>query len=203
MSPANRLLTRKNLERQHKSKSGLAIQRFHEILDRVGVLSLSETISSHILWGRYANAYSGIAIEFDSNKGLFAFARQVKYELTLPVVQMLGSDAIFYEKAVLTKLRDWESQREWRVIGQPRDNLRIESHLGEYRHPQDVESFIRASHGPGYYEIPADTIKSIILGPNISESDRLWLIALTGRLGLQNRLVNGVRNHDGSISKRA
>jgi hypothetical protein len=201
LPPANRLLTKKNLERQHKSKSGLPIQRFHELLDRVGVLSLSETIRSHILWGRYANSYSGITIEFDSNKGLFALAQQVNYELTLPVVQMLGPDDIFYEKAVLTKLRDWESQREWRVIGQPRDNARIESHLREYRHPPDVESFIRASHGPGYYAIPEYSIKSIIMGPNISEADRLWLQLFTGRLGMKHLLIDAVRNHDGSISK--
>jgi hypothetical protein len=202
LSPANKLLTRKNLKRQYTAKSGLTTQRFHEILDRVGVLSLSATIGSHILWGRYADAYGGIAIEFDANKGLFAFAQEVKYESTLPIVRMLEPDAMFYEKAVLTKLKDWESQREWRVIGQPRDDSRIESHLSGYKHPQDVEFFIRASHGPGYYAIPEGSIKSIVIGPRISEADRLWLQLLTGRLGVKHLLIEAVRNYDGSISKR-
>lgn len=200
LSPAKKLLTRKNLKRQFTARSGLAKQKLRETLDRIGVLSLSATISSHILWGRYADAYRGIAIEFDSDKGLFALAQIVNYESTLPVVRMLDHDELFLQKAVRTKLKDWVSQQEWRVIAKASHSL-AEHDASEFEHSRDVEPFILASHGPGYYAIPEDSIKSIIMGPKISEPDRELLQTLTKRLGLKHLLIQAVHNYDGSISK--
>ena len=106
------------------------------------------------------------------------------------------------KKFVLTKLNQWESEKEWRVIARWSDPKRIESHLKKYNYGDDeVASFIRASHGRGYYEIPAKSIRAILLGPQISESDQNWLQSVAKKLSMSHLLFRTRRNSNGSISK--
>lgn len=203
LSPAQKLLVRGNLLRRLTMKNGNAEKDLYEILDRTGILSVSETLDSHTLWGSYADKYRGIAIEFDSSKGLFAHANKVVYQEETPWAKMLeDSDETATQKFVLTKLNQWEHEREWRVIARWSDPPRIDKHLNEYNYADnDVATFIRASHGSGYYQIPIDSIRAIVLGPQISKPDQSWLQSLVKDLRMANLLVKAVRNPNGSISK--
>lgn len=123
LSPAQKLLVRGNLLRRLTMKNGNAEKDLYEILDRTGILSVSETLDSHTLWGSYADKYRGIAIEFDSSKGLFAHANKVVYQEETPWAKMLeDSDETATQKFVLTKLNQWEHEREWRVIARWSDS---------------------------------------------------------------------------------
>ena len=184
-------------------RNGNVEKGLYEILDRTGILSVSETLDSHTLWGSYADKYRGVSIEFDSQKGLFAHANKVDYQEEVPLAKMLDdSDETATKKFVLTKLKQWEHEREWRVIARWYDPVRIDSHLSKFNYADiDVANFIRASRGPGYYEVPIDSIRAIIPGPQISKSDQSWLRTLVKDLGMANLLVNAIRNSNGSIAK--
>lgn len=202
LSPAKKLLTRQNLLRQFKRKG--TTFSFYQILDRSGIFSLSETIDSHLLWGNYSNNYSGIAIEFDSNIGLFSLANKVTYQEDLPSVHLISdSPEVFTQKIVLTKLKQWEHEKEWRVIARWGDSNGNLDYVEKFNNNASVETieFLFASHGPGYYRIPTESIIAIHMGLRISDTNRGWLRDLTQRLRMRQLLFDAIRNSNGSIAK--
>ena len=65
----------------------------------------------------------------------------------------------------------------------------------------ELETFLLNQNGPGYYEIPADSIRAIILGPNIESPNQEWLTSLAEELNVAHLLTNTKLMRDGSISK--
>ena len=205
LSPAQKLLKRRNLLNRFNFRNGAVDSSFHQILDRSGIFSLSETIDSHVLWGNYANNYGGIVIEFDSNIGLFDLANRVAYQEDMPLVDIINdSHEIITQKMVLTKLKQWEHEQEWRVIAAREDSEGNIGYAEKFRNPSaETIAFLCASHGPGYYQIPTESIVAIIMGLRIFSADRVWLQSLTRSLEMNHLLVDTVRNSNGSISKDA
>lgn len=205
LSPAQKLLKRRNLLNRFNFRNGAVDSSFHQILDRSGIFSLSETIDSHVLWGNYANNYGGIVIEFDSNIGLFDLANRVTYQENMPLVDIINdSHEIITQKMVLTKLKQWEHEQEWRVIAAREDSEGNIGYAEKFRNPSaETIAFLCASHGPGYYQIPTESIVAIIMGLRIFSADRVWLQSLTRSLEMNHLLVDTVRNSNGSISKDA
>lgn len=205
LSPAQKLLKRRNLLNRFNFRNGAVESSFHQILDRSGIFSLSETIDSHVLWGNYANNYGGIVIEFDSNIGLFDLANRVAYQEDMPLVDIINdSHEIITQKMVLTKLKQWEHEQEWRVIAAREDSEGNIGYAEKFRNASaETIAFLCASHGPGYYQIPNESIVAIIMGLRISSADRVWLQSLTRSLEMNHLLVDTVRNSNGSISKDA
>ena len=205
LSPAQKLLTRRYLLNRFNFRNGAVDSSFHQILDRSGIFSLSETIDSHVLWGNYANNYGGIVIEFDSNIGLFDLANRVTYQEDMPLVDIINdSHEIITQKMVLTKLKQWEHEQEWRVIAAREDSEGNIGYAEKFRNASaETIAFLCASHGPGYYQIPTESIVAIIMGLRISSADRVWLQSLTRSLEMNHLLVDTVRNSNGSISKDA
>lgn len=171
LSPAKRVLAAARLFRRYQ-QSGMPADLLHGELKKVGVLSLSESLTENLLWSHYASGHRGIAIEFDASVGLFVTAQQVQYAATEPVINRLADDGgELLEKSVLTKSVDWQYEREWRVIARPQKPEATElTNL-----PEDVEKFLASQHGPGHYSIPERSVRSVTLGSRCCEEDEKWL----------------------------
>jgi hypothetical protein len=203
VSPAKRLLQANAVLNSIMNNPAHLEADLHNILNRIGILSLSESLSAHTLWGNYARGYSGVCIEFDATKGLFATAQKVSYLTSVPIVETaIDSPEVLLQKSILTKLCDWSSEKEWRVIARWSDHEHQSLVVKQKNYPPDVAKFVMAANGPGYYEIPSESIRAIILGPKITDPNREWLTKIMSNSCISRQLVSAVRNSDGSISKR-
>ena len=93
LSSAERLIKRNEFRWRFEKDPLLIEQEFHDLLGRLGVLSLSETLNADTLWGNYADKYEGVCIEFNAERGLFSAARQVFYQDVIPTVNRLEDDS--------------------------------------------------------------------------------------------------------------
>lgn len=185
LSPAKRVIATGRLFRNFQ-KHGMPVDLLHDELGKVGIFSLSDSLTENLLWSHYASGHRGIAIEFDHSVGLFATAQQVQYASSEPVINRLaGDDGEVLTKSVLTKSSDWQYEREWRVIARPKRSEATElTNL-----PAAVEEFLINQNGPGHYSIPEASVRSVTLGSQCSDQDEEWVRSLlteaTGSIGLQ------------------
>ncbi len=88
----------------------------------IGVLCLSETRDSQLMWSHYAESHKGLVIEFNSQHSYFnqrrtpvdefGYLRQVVYaERPSVVLTNLDSTDIFFVKGT-----DWKVEKEWRML---------------------------------------------------------------------------------------
>ena len=204
LSRAEQLIKRAEIKRQLEKDPYLFEPIFHELLEKVGILSLSDDLNADTLWGNYADSYRGVCVEFDANRGLFLAANQVKYEDVLPTVSRLqDSSETRIQKSLFTKRRAWASEREWRVVARWRDPERQMQSITNKSIPADLKTFILTQHGPGYYEIPENAVRAIIIGANVQKYEREWLEALATELNVVNLLVETTKARDGSVCKVA
>jgi Protein of unknown function (DUF2971) len=202
LSPAERLIKRNEFRWRFEKDPLLIEQEFHDLLGRLGVLSLSETLNADTLWGNYADRYEGVCIEFNAERGLFSAARQVFYQDIIPTVNRLEDDSeTRIKKSIFTKRNAWSSECEWRVVARWHDTKRLAELFKWKNYPVELETFLLNQNGPGYYEIPADSIRAIILGPNIKSPNQEWLTSLAEELNVAHLLTNTKLMRDGSISK--
>jgi len=73
---------------------------------------------STLMWSHYAENHRGICLEFHLGNPLFLNALQVIYRSVYPVWVPQEMQAIA-DEAVLTKSKDWEYEREFRLVGSP------------------------------------------------------------------------------------
>ncbi len=125
---------------------------YREDLGRLGVLSLSATRDSPLLWAHYANNSKGFAVGYrgiDSGKFEALGALPVRYASARPVVDPFGRDGVDYWLAMLfTKSEPWAYEEEWRYV-----------RIGE-------------DGGPGLMAVPKGCIVEVCLGSRMSEDDR-------------------------------
>src|SRR5258707_8218212 len=128
-------------------------------LDRnFGILSLSETPTSLVLWGYYGDGGYGFLIHFDPGhkwfwaqkeaRDDFRHLRRVIYVSERPpkyVIETSGIDAL-YSKGI-----GWEHEKEWRIIRNFNDAARTS---GPDQYGKDVLLFA----------IPPDCIQSVVIG---------------------------------------
>ena len=105
------------------------------------VYSLSESPLITPMWVHYADNFTGICIEFSTDK-TFSKIEQVKYADSPKTLKDLGYSPLGreYKEALLQKSSAWVYEKEWRLI----------TYANEYLHLQELE------------------ITSVILGANIS-----------------------------------
>jgi hypothetical protein len=95
--------------------------RIRARVENQGVVSLAGVLDNLLLWANYADSHKGVCItfgasHFDHGK-FFGQALQVRYNTKRPVVNFyLDSPEVQVSKHLLTKSRDWEYEREWRII---------------------------------------------------------------------------------------
>lgn len=176
LSPAKRLLEEATFARRLRNAPSTFEKTLHELLDRIGLLCLSESSEQPLLWAHYADGHRGVCVQFDAAIGLFHVAQQVTYTDDVPLVNRLtDSNEEILRKSMFTKGADWAYEREWRVIARWHDEERIENQLVQHSFPESVRSFMRSQHGSGYYSFPPEALRSIILGSRIDPAVERWL----------------------------
>lgn len=197
LPPATRLIFRKQMEERFLRNPESSELVLHGLLDKVGILSLSSISDEPLLWSYYANGHRGIAIEFDTSAGLFNTAMEVKYPLQLPIINRIrDTEAEIFEKALATKTSKWEHEKEWRIVARWTDEKR--NNIYNACHPH-LARFMKTQHGPGHYEIPKESINRIIVGCNVSNSDKAWLDGVLAQSKSTVRVSKASQNRDGSL----
>lgn len=139
----------------------LMVSRMKEVIDNsYGILSLSETNNNLLMWSHYSKSHQGYCVEFNTHRiyeivknylirlnELILFHKisyETEYPLLNPYTSSFTSDE--YLRVVTTKSKDWEYEREWRLVYYDNANQLL--------------------------DFPDDIIKSVYFGVNCS-SDHL------------------------------
>ena len=163
----NVILSRKDLvvdlinQAQPVLLKALAPHIDEKISETVGVLSLSETCDSALMWAHYAESSTGFAVGFDSHHTFFhqrrnstdefGFLREVKYQTARPNVELNNTSSLEWFQ---TKSEEWKYEKEWRII----------------RPLLEASRRIEATPLAVYlFAFPAEAIAEVIYGPRTSD----------------------------------
>ena len=104
------------------------MRRLTEVLERdyfsrKGVHCFSDNWRSPVMWAHYAEKHHGICLGFDiPDDDSDPLVRAVQYrtgraQITLdPAKELLGLTQEFIHMLIYTKAKEWEYEREWRII---------------------------------------------------------------------------------------
>ena len=104
------------------------------IATKVGVYCLTEVPNDILMWSHYADAHKGFCIQFAHDNGNYFIgsALQVTYSDAFPVVNLIRDDNhTSVDKALLTKAKQWQYEREWRIFD-------LEAGVGTKRYPPSI-----------------------------------------------------------------
>lgn len=89
-----------------------------ELLNHIGILSLSKTNESITMWSHYSKNHEGLVFELDVEKdyNFFKMFGIVEYKKDYKLLSYLDSNNDEMTKRVLTKFVDWEYEQEIRII---------------------------------------------------------------------------------------
>lgn len=125
------------------------------------ILSLAENRNSQLMWAHYAAAHKGLAIGFDSTRGILAdpggdtrTCARVVYQEHRPTAP--HCDELTNEQVLFTKSRQWAYEAEWRI----KDTLY--SADADYA----VNRFGERSDGDPHwtFAIRTDAVREVIVG---------------------------------------
>jgi hypothetical protein len=130
---------------------------YRQLDENFGILSLSGTSSSALMWSHYADGGRGFLVEFDgqhdwfwdkrNERDSFRHLHQVKYLERTPVYFLnLPDDVALYSKSI-----QWSYEKEWRIIRNFNDAF-VKAGPDDYG--KDVLLFA----------IPPSSIKSVVIG---------------------------------------
>ncbi len=131
-----------------------------ELNNLIGILCLSRSNNSMLMWSHYANQYTGAVIEFDATNDFFSNQIDVEYRKTRDkkeLVSYLSSPIPIAELCV--KSMDWQYEQEVRVVRL----LSQCTNTGTLDH-RKFPIFIK--------QIPRECIKTIALGERTTISDQ-------------------------------
>jgi hypothetical protein len=160
-----------------------------------GLLSLSETVTSKLMWSFYSDGGRGFVVEFDpshvwfSNKTAdndsFRHLRQVRYVAERKPEYLLATkdDDLLY-----TKTLEWKYEKEWRII---RHFTEAKEKVGPDDYGKDVWLF----------DMPSSAIRSVVLGyRTTSENEAALREMVSANANLKHIIFRrAVRNVDGKI----
>jgi hypothetical protein len=135
-----------------------SIKEIYRRLDEnFGILSLSETPTSPLMWSHYSDGGRGFLIEFDAQhawfwgkkeeRDSFRHLRKIEYLERTPHY-LLGTPD---QAALYTKSIEWSYEKEWRIIRNFNDAA---IKCGRDNYDKDVMLFA----------VPASSIKSVVVG---------------------------------------
>ena len=123
-------------------------QSVHDLVQSVGIFSLSAVNDDILMWAHYADSHRGFCIEYSRapNNILGKQAEPVMYQEDLPSLSAQDITAVEqgFDKLWLTKSVHWKYEKEWRVIN---------------------------DGGGKAFQFPCE-IKSVIFGLKMNESNR-------------------------------
>jgi len=106
-----------------------------KLIDKIGVLSLTEKPDNLLMWAHYAASHQGYCIGFSSNSDFFNrkrsehdefyHIRKVVYDKNRPYKPIADLTA---QDTFLTKSDDWEYEQEWRMLVSLNDANEIKKH---------------------------------------------------------------------------
>jgi Protein of unknown function (DUF2971) len=193
-----------NLEKELIPKGAEQVEEFfpvtvrtiYEKLDaNMGILSLTEIPTNALMWSHYAEGGRGILVEFSSSHPWFwcqrsedddfHHLRQVKYPSSRPPKFLFDTIG---EELLYTKDKEWEYEREWRIIRSFSDAA---VHLGPDSYGKNVHLFA----------IPPDCVSSVVLGYRASPEavENLNNIVAANPALSHVHFVRAQQNQDSSI----
>ena len=113
------------------------------------VFCMTEKNDSILMWAHYADQHTGFCLEFETNTPLFSRVRPVIYAGDLPkqdLVELLAVNVQQLPLYLVTKAKDWEYEKEWRLAD--------------------------PGSGAGPQEYPAESLTGVILGCRMDEKNR-------------------------------
>jgi hypothetical protein len=164
-----------------------------------GVMSLTESSLSSLMWAHYGQSYQGLAIELDTQSLFFKTpegvhediggVRKVLYSPQRPTFDFVSEDTPSID-FLFTKPPEWSYEREWRFL-RP---LKLATKVVQ-REPFPIHLF----------EIPPNAITGIVLGFRVSRAnfDTVSKLLRTSQLLQRARLFKvqpGVRTFDLEMS---
>jgi len=133
--------------------------------DMLGIFSLSEDSANPLLWSHYASQHYGVVVEFDENDSWFnqrvTLSDDLRHLVQVAYLenphprtwkQLNGPDVLYTKNAV------WAYEREWRIIRPLKDGVEV-------------------SPGKFCFDVPASTVRSMILGCRTSAGVELEIRA--------------------------
>lgn len=130
-------------------------------LGAAGIYSLSARHLDPLMWPHYADNHRGVCVRFDMQALIDAddlVPFRVLYENERPTCDTVREPTeIWLNKAVLTKGQPWAYEEEWRIV--------------------------RNRGARKVVELTVPTISGVLLGANISPSDRAEVLKWVGDLG--------------------
>ena len=121
------------------------------------VLSLSERGDNFLMWAYYGRGHNGYALVFDTSFLPFAGAVRVRYTRRRPHIYLNRRHMPSIVIDVLaTKARQWEHEREWRVIVPDHDPGKV-----------GVGDFAPVSQAGYYGTVPRESLIGIIIGDQL------------------------------------
>jgi hypothetical protein len=143
---------------------------FLEYRSLTGILSLSETAESMLMWSYYCEGHQGIAIRLDVDRSTLGFLfsnklapMKVLYSVHYPFIEYFESkDGHRMIPVFGTKADDWQHEKEWRIL---------------------------AFDQTGYIRLPAQAVTVVILGlrtpPHVETTIRELVSRRSPRIEIQ------------------
>ncbi|MDR3714149.1 MAG: DUF2971 domain-containing protein [Puia sp.] len=162
---------------------------------KFGMLSLSATMTSKLMWSFYCDGGRGVVIEFDpshawfncktANNDSFHHLRRVQYVEDREPTHFLSAKE---DEVLYTKTREWKFEEEWRII---RNFKEANGKAGQDLYGKDVFLF----------EIPPLAIQAVIFGYRTTSEDETALLEIVrANVNLKHIVFRrAVRNVDGKI----
>lgn len=92
-----------------------------QMIDSIGVLSLSQNCNSILMWSHYANNHTGLVFEFspiniNAIDSCFYHPLKVQYSEEYEELSYTNNPVTELPKLILTKYKDWAYEEEYRCI---------------------------------------------------------------------------------------
>ncbi|MBS5374930.1 DUF2971 domain-containing protein [Bilophila wadsworthia] len=153
-----KLLTEDKIDCSYPSVADHINEKFYSIINRYGVLSLTESSDNILMWAHYASAHKGFVIEFDTEK-LNALKRKDSKDISIHKVEYSSMrNKVFKDGERRTPISflgkkdiQWSYEKEWRGI------------------VDIITQNIEINGKKGVCEICKSSISSIIFGANMPD----------------------------------
>ena len=137
-----------NLSKENEKAALSLFKIAYNAYKEIGIGSLTECDKNQVMWEMYAKHYSGVCIEYDFSDDGFALSNTypvlyrskknnnlimdvIGSQLDTFVFQLSGgkikefNNTLKFMQVFLTKYKEWSFQKEWRIIGKPKDKIKV------------------------------------------------------------------------------
>jgi len=155
-----------------KEFSGIFVQAYR-------VRCLTTERSSVLMWGHYAESHKGICLEFDTHKNVFGDAEKVDYVSEYPLFDITDIH-VLANTVLITKSKVWKKEKEYRLIVLDKGTK------------LPTNGMLVAENN--FLPIPENSLKAVIMGCMMPESNREQVKDLINKSGKPIQLKEAVRH---------